>query len=136
MKFKNGIESGRRSSNSATKSSLEVILGPTRNLTAKMLYGKMNTIEEQVVRVWRMNGGIVNGSVQEKFTQRSNYSARVLTPLTSGKGELAIATSLRQWRRLLKNQIECARFSITKKQTMLAATCSSSTSTVFPRELW
>ena len=49
--FKNGIRSGNKCSNDATKSSLRVSPGPTRNLTARGLYGnKMNTVK----RVWRI----------------------------------------------------------------------------------
>ena len=134
--FKNGIVSGRRCSNNATTSSLKVSLGPTQNLTARVLYGKMMNTIKRVWRVITMIGRKKHGSVQEKFGQTTNYSAVVLTLLTSNKVESAIATSFRPWHRLLRSPIECARYSTTKKQTMLAATCSSFTSTVFPRELW
>ena len=112
--FKNGIKSGSKCSNDATKSSLKVSPGLTRNLTARGLYGnKMNTVK----RVWRIItifGLVENGNALENYVQISNYLGRISALMTSCKEELAIATSWPPWHRLLRGQIECVRFSTIK----------------------
>jgi hypothetical protein len=101
---------------------LAVSPGPTQILTAKRLCGKMMNIVKEEWKAYTMNGRKCNGNEHEKSVPTSNYSARILTLPTFSKVQLAIATSFRQWHRLLRDLIVCARCSITNKKTMRVAT--------------
>ncbi len=129
------MHSGRRCRKSATTELNGTSPGPTTNLKAIGLCGKLkNTVEKR----WQkpmIVGRNCNGNEQEKFVRTSQYSARLLSLQTSSKVALAIATSLQPWHRLPRGLFVCTRCSITAKMLRVAI-WSNSTSTVFRQESW